>query len=134
MSDEEEQRIRYIKRPTVCLHRLSIEIQNTSEELQRLQGTTTGQHNPREDDGTRALAHNQQQQQQQPQGRRPRQQQRIRELQVRDRVLITNSYRGARSVTGTIVRVTPATVLIDPDSGGPEIRRYNANVAHLDQA
>ena len=122
MSDKEDQRIRHIKRLTARLHRLSIEIQNTSEELQQLQGTTTGLHNPREDDGTRASARNQ------------RQQRRVRELQAGDRVLITNNYHGARGVTGTIVRVTLATVLIDPDSGGPEIRRYKANVAHLDQA
>ena len=134
MSDEEEQRIRHIERLTARLHRLSIEIQNTSKELQQLQGSTTGLYNPLEDDGTRASARNQQQQQQQPQGRQPRQQRRVRELQAGDRVIITNNYRGARGVTGTIVRVTPATVLIDPDSGGPEIRRYKANVAHLDQA
>ena len=47
--------------------------------------------------------------------------------------MITNNYRGARGVIGTIVRVTPATVLIDPDNGGPEIRKYKANVVHFDQ-
>ena len=108
MSDREEQRNRDIERLTNHLHRLSIELQNTSEQLQRLQGTPSNQNNTQDKESTRAR----------------------RKLQVGDRVLITNNYRGARGVVGTIVRVTEATVVIDPDNRGPEIRRYKDNVVH----
>ena len=133
MSDEEEQRNRHTERLTNHLHRLSIKLQNTSEQLQQLQGTPSNQHNPQENKSTRASGRNQQQQHQQPWRRQSRQQQRIRELQVGDRVLITNNHRGARGVIGTIVRVTPATVLIDPDKGGLKIRKYKKNVVYFDQ-
>jgi hypothetical protein len=63
----------------------------------------------------------------QPQNRRNRR----RPLQVEDRVVVTNKYKGRQGVTGTVTKVTAAQVRVQPDGGGDSFRIYKANVRLL---
>jgi preprotein translocase subunit YajC len=105
------------------LHRLSIETRSISE---RLHGLQEAQREDRR--ASHSTEHAAGSEEREEQNRNS-----TKDLQTGDRVKITNNYHGARGTTGTIVRVTPATVLIKPDGGGNNIRRFKENVQRISQ-
>ena len=123
MSDDEQSYDPYaeeIKHLASELRRLSVETRSISE---RLHGLQQSQREDRRASGASAFAEASSEEDK----KKPR-----NTFQVGDRVKITNNYRGAKGTTGVIVKVTPSTVVLKPDNGGSDIRRFKENIVYAE--
>jgi hypothetical protein len=56
---------------------------------------------------------------------------RTRSIQVGDRVVVTNKYKGRQGTVGTVTKLTKTQAYVNPDGDGETFRCYKANLKKI---